>query len=81
MMSGTIVRISPLADGVVLMNYDEHYPGGEPGPVASQEWFVKNLNFAQKSHSAGQTDLRHRKLTDTTGPKTEARQTSRRREG
>jgi len=40
-------EVSSLADGVVLMNYDEHYPGGEPGPVASQDWFVKNLNFAK----------------------------------
>src|ERR1700731_4033944 len=35
------------ADGVVVMNYDEHYPGGKPGPVASQDWFVKNLTFAK----------------------------------
>jgi len=40
-------EVSSLADGVVLMNYDEHYPGGEPGPVASQDWFVKNLQFAK----------------------------------
>jgi cellulose synthase/poly-beta-1,6-N-acetylglucosamine synthase-like glycosyltransferase/spore germination protein YaaH/peptidoglycan/xylan/chitin deacetylase (PgdA/CDA1 family) len=36
------------ADGVVLMNYDEHYPGAESGPVASQDWFVQNLKFAEK---------------------------------
>jgi cellulose synthase/poly-beta-1,6-N-acetylglucosamine synthase-like glycosyltransferase/peptidoglycan/xylan/chitin deacetylase (PgdA/CDA1 family)/spore germination protein YaaH len=36
------------ADGIILMNYDEHYPGGMPGPVASQEWFVKNLKDALK---------------------------------
>ncbi len=35
-------------DGVVLMNYDEHYPDGDPGPVASQEWFVQNLTLALK---------------------------------
>jgi cellulose synthase/poly-beta-1,6-N-acetylglucosamine synthase-like glycosyltransferase/spore germination protein YaaH/peptidoglycan/xylan/chitin deacetylase (PgdA/CDA1 family) len=35
------------SDGVVVMNYDEHYPGGKPGPVASQDWFVKNLTFAK----------------------------------
>src|SRR5207253_5575169 len=28
--------------------YDEHYPGGTPGPVASQDWFVDNLKAAQK---------------------------------
>src|SRR6202049_3706953 len=35
-------------DGVVLMNYDEHYPEGTSGPVASQDWFVANLKFASK---------------------------------
>jgi cellulose synthase/poly-beta-1,6-N-acetylglucosamine synthase-like glycosyltransferase/peptidoglycan/xylan/chitin deacetylase (PgdA/CDA1 family)/spore germination protein YaaH len=36
------------ADGVVVMNYDEHFPGGPSGPVASQDWFVENLKFAVK---------------------------------
>ena len=36
-------------DGVVLMNYDEHYPApGKAGPVASQDWFVANLTAAKK---------------------------------
>ena len=39
--------IAAAADGVVLMNYDEHYPGAESGPVASQDWFVQNLTFAK----------------------------------
>jgi len=39
--------IAAAADGVVLMNYDEHYPGAESGPVASQDWFVQNLTFAE----------------------------------
>jgi len=37
--------IAAPADGVVVMNYDEHYPGGESGAVSSQDWFVDNLNF------------------------------------
>jgi len=37
------------ADAVILMNYDEHYPGGTPGPVASQDWFVRNLQLALRS--------------------------------
>src|ERR1700740_3015240 len=39
--------IAAAADGVVLMNYDEHYPGGAAGPVASQDWFDQNLKFAE----------------------------------
>jgi len=38
--------IAQAADGVVLMNYDEHYPGAASGPVASQDWFTQNLSFA-----------------------------------
>src|ERR1700693_5933731 len=38
--------VAGAADGVVLMNYDEHYPGAASGPVASQDWFVDNLKFA-----------------------------------
>jgi cellulose synthase/poly-beta-1,6-N-acetylglucosamine synthase-like glycosyltransferase/spore germination protein YaaH/peptidoglycan/xylan/chitin deacetylase (PgdA/CDA1 family) len=36
------------SDGLVLMNYDEHFGGGDPGPVASQDWFTKNLVNALK---------------------------------
>jgi cellulose synthase/poly-beta-1,6-N-acetylglucosamine synthase-like glycosyltransferase/peptidoglycan/xylan/chitin deacetylase (PgdA/CDA1 family)/spore germination protein YaaH len=35
-------------DGLILMNYDEHQSSGGPGPVASQEWFTKNLRDAVK---------------------------------
>ncbi|MFZ1131705.1 MAG: glycosyltransferase [Terriglobales bacterium] len=38
--------ISAAVDGVVIMNYDEHFPGGTPGPVASQDWFLDNLQSA-----------------------------------
>jgi cellulose synthase/poly-beta-1,6-N-acetylglucosamine synthase-like glycosyltransferase/spore germination protein YaaH/peptidoglycan/xylan/chitin deacetylase (PgdA/CDA1 family) len=41
--------IAAPVDGVVVMNYDEHYPGAASGPVASQDWFVENLNFAVKA--------------------------------
>ena len=41
--------IAAPADGVVLMNYDEHYPGAASGPVASEDWFVDNLKFAVKA--------------------------------
>ncbi len=40
--------IASISDGLILMNYDQHYPGGEPGPVAGQDWFLKNLQDALK---------------------------------
>ncbi len=42
--------VSKAADGVVVMNYDEHYsgPGGTAGPIASQDWFTNNLTQAKK---------------------------------
>jgi peptidoglycan-N-acetylglucosamine deacetylase len=40
--------IAALTDGVVLMNYDEHESENEPGPVASQDWFSKNLEVAKQ---------------------------------
>src|SRR5260221_13599969 len=30
-------------DAVVVMNYDQHWPTSGPGPIASQEWFMDNL--------------------------------------
>jgi len=40
--------ISAAVDGVVIMNYDEHFPNGTPGAVASQDWFVSNIEAAKK---------------------------------
>ncbi len=31
------------SDGLVLMNFDENQSAGDPGPVASQDWFTDNL--------------------------------------
>jgi len=35
--------IAANCDGILLMNYDEHEVDSQPGPIASQEWFVANL--------------------------------------
>jgi cellulose synthase/poly-beta-1,6-N-acetylglucosamine synthase-like glycosyltransferase/peptidoglycan/xylan/chitin deacetylase (PgdA/CDA1 family)/spore germination protein YaaH len=35
-----------IADKVFLMNYDQHYPGSEAGPIAAQPWFVQQLRNA-----------------------------------
>jgi cellulose synthase/poly-beta-1,6-N-acetylglucosamine synthase-like glycosyltransferase/peptidoglycan/xylan/chitin deacetylase (PgdA/CDA1 family)/spore germination protein YaaH len=31
------------SDGLILMNYDEHEEESDPGPIASQNWFLGNL--------------------------------------
>jgi cellulose synthase/poly-beta-1,6-N-acetylglucosamine synthase-like glycosyltransferase/peptidoglycan/xylan/chitin deacetylase (PgdA/CDA1 family)/spore germination protein YaaH len=36
------------SDGVILMNYDEHEVESNPGPIASQSWFVGNLKRVLK---------------------------------
>jgi spore germination protein YaaH len=38
--------IAKYADYVLLMTYDEHYPGGAPGPVASIEWVTNVVKYA-----------------------------------
>jgi cellulose synthase/poly-beta-1,6-N-acetylglucosamine synthase-like glycosyltransferase/peptidoglycan/xylan/chitin deacetylase (PgdA/CDA1 family)/spore germination protein YaaH len=35
--------IAANSDGLVLMNYDQHSVESDPGPIASQNWFVGNL--------------------------------------
>jgi cellulose synthase/poly-beta-1,6-N-acetylglucosamine synthase-like glycosyltransferase/spore germination protein YaaH/peptidoglycan/xylan/chitin deacetylase (PgdA/CDA1 family) len=32
------------ADAIILMNYDFHWPASAPGPVVSQDWFVRNIS-------------------------------------
>ena len=31
------------ADALIVMNYDFHYPSSPPGPIAPQDWFVRNI--------------------------------------
>jgi cellulose synthase/poly-beta-1,6-N-acetylglucosamine synthase-like glycosyltransferase/peptidoglycan/xylan/chitin deacetylase (PgdA/CDA1 family)/spore germination protein YaaH len=46
---GKILKaIAENSDGVVLMNYDQHEIASEPGPIASQDWFIANLVRAKK---------------------------------
>ena len=68
--------IAQFADGLILMNYDEHYPGGMPGPVASQDWFVKNLESALTVDSARKNHRRHRQLRIRLGEKAGKRRAS-----
>ncbi len=39
-------ELAKYADKIMIMSYDEHYPGGKPGPVASYEWVRKVAAYA-----------------------------------
>ena len=38
--------IGRLGDAVTIMTYDEHYSGGDPGPIASLPWMTQALDYA-----------------------------------
>ncbi|MDR1586604.1 MAG: glycoside hydrolase [Treponema sp.] len=39
-------KIKPLADRILVMAYDEHWSGGEPGPIASLPWCKNVADYA-----------------------------------
>ncbi|WP_243129224.1 glycosyl hydrolase family 18 protein [Hathewaya massiliensis] len=39
-------KLGNYADKIILMTYDEHYPGGEPGAVASINWVENVIKYA-----------------------------------
>jgi peptidoglycan-N-acetylglucosamine deacetylase len=41
-------RLGEINDYIVPMVYDEHYQTSEPGPVASEDWFVDQLERVSK---------------------------------
>jgi len=41
-----LAAMAKVADKLMLMNYDEHSPGYAAGAIASQAWFVDNLEAA-----------------------------------
>jgi spore germination protein YaaH len=41
--------IAPLADRILVMAYDEHWSGGEPGPIASPDWCRSVAEYALKT--------------------------------
>jgi len=40
--------IAPNVDAIILMNYDEHWSTAPAGPIASQEWYTRNIDQALK---------------------------------
>ena len=51
--------IADHSDGLLVMNYDEHN-GDEPGPIASQDWFIDNLKTVIKQWEEKALDLSRR---------------------
>ena len=41
-------RLARSADYLMLMTYDEHYQGGDPGPVASYDFMERSVQYALK---------------------------------
>jgi cellulose synthase/poly-beta-1,6-N-acetylglucosamine synthase-like glycosyltransferase/peptidoglycan/xylan/chitin deacetylase (PgdA/CDA1 family)/spore germination protein YaaH len=41
-------RMAANSDGLIIMNYDEHEENSDPGPIASQPWFLNNLKRVMK---------------------------------
>ena len=38
--------LAPYLDKIMIMTYDEHYPGGTPGPIASINWYKSVIEYA-----------------------------------
>ncbi len=55
-------QIAANSDGIILMNYDQHQTTSDPGPIASQEWFVGNLQPRAQNRAQGKAHLRRRQL-------------------
>jgi cellulose synthase/poly-beta-1,6-N-acetylglucosamine synthase-like glycosyltransferase/spore germination protein YaaH/peptidoglycan/xylan/chitin deacetylase (PgdA/CDA1 family) len=36
------------SDAIILMNYDQHWQSSPPGPIAAQDWFVRNIANIRK---------------------------------
>ena len=41
-------------DAIILMNYDQHWLTSAPGPIAAQDWFVRNIDTASEAGSAAE---------------------------
>ncbi|MBM6577919.1 glycosyltransferase [Microvirga sp. SRT01] len=48
-----LAAYAKVADKLFLMAYDEHYAGGTPGPIASQEWFENVVARAARDVPVG----------------------------
>ena len=50
-------KFSAAVDDVVFMDYDDHWQGGEAGPIAPQAWFEEQLAIARRDIPPGKLIL------------------------
>ncbi len=50
--SWPLAAIARTTDHVILMAYDQHWQGGQSGPVAAQDWFVRQVENVQRQVGA-----------------------------
>ena len=50
-----LAAIAAVSDKVIFMAYDEHWEGGEAGPIAPQGWFVQSVQTALKDIGSSKT--------------------------
>ncbi|BBD99443.1 polysaccharide deacetylase [Sphingobium amiense] len=43
-----LAALSRVADKLIFMAYDQHWEGGTAGPIAAQDWFVREVESAQR---------------------------------
>ncbi len=44
-----LAAIARVADRVIVMAYDQHWEGGTAGPIAAQDWFVRQVLAARRA--------------------------------
>ncbi len=53
----TYPDLAPWTDYMILMAYDQHYPGGQPGPIAPIGWMGDVLRYSQQKITPGKIIL------------------------
>lgn len=43
-----LAAIAQATDKVIFMAYDQHWEGGTPGPIAAQDWFIREVEAARR---------------------------------
>ncbi|MBW6526602.1 glycosyltransferase [Sphingomonas sp. RHCKR7] len=46
--SWPLAAIAQATDKVILMAYDQHWEGATPGPIAAQDWFIREVEAARR---------------------------------